>query len=284
MWQGVVPVATGGAEAAGLAATPAAGAAAHAGAKAAATTVLSPWELILNAGPVVTIVLYLLLAASVLCWAVVVAKAIALALARARSHSFLKALGNAADEQAAMELAVRAGPASPHARVWLAARRESETRPPAATSGGAKEEGPVKRVERTLTKAVDVEITRMEGWLSLLATVGSAAPFVGLFGTVWGIMTSFMDIGAQESATLAVVAPGIAEALIATAVGLIAAIPAVIAYNAFVRRIRVWNEDLAAFAASLVNDADARLHGTAAAGGPGRQKPAGPLPQPQIAE
>jgi TolQ protein len=259
MWQGVVPVATGGAATAGLAASPAAGAAAAtAGAKAAATTVLSPWELILNAGPVVTVVLYLLLAASVLCWAIIVAKAIALALARTRSHLFLKALGNAADEQTAMELAVRAGPASPHARLWLAARRESETRPPAAARGGTKEEGPVQRVERTVTKAVDVEITRMEGWLSLLATVGSAAPFVGLFGTVWGIMTSFMDIGAQESASLAVVAPGIAEALIATAVGLIAAIPAVIAYNAFVRRIRVWNEDLAAFAAELVNEEDAK--------------------------
>ena len=262
MWQGVVPVATGGAGAAGLAASPAAGAAAaHGGAKAAAATMLSPWELILNAGPVVTVVLYLLLAASVLCWAIVVAKAIALAMARARSHSFLKALGNAGDEQTAMELAMRAGPASPHARVWLAGRRESETRPPGVASGGTKEEGPVKRVERTLTKAVDVEITRMEGWLGLLATVGSAAPFVGLFGTVWGIMTSFMDIGAQESATLAVVAPGIAEALIATAVGLIAAIPAVIAYNAFVRRIRVWNEDLAAFAAELVNEEDARRQG-----------------------
>jgi biopolymer transport protein TolQ len=262
MWQGVVPVATGGAGAAGLAASPAAGAtAAHAGAKAAATTVLSPWELILNAGPVVTVVLYLLLVASVLCWAIVVAKAIALAMARARSHSFLKSLGNAVDEQTALELATRAGPASPHARLWLTARREAETRPAEGVRGGTKEESPVKRVERTLTRAVDVEITRMEGWLSLLATVGSAAPFVGLFGTVWGIMTSFMDIGAQESATLAVVAPGIAEALIATAVGLIAAIPAVIAYNAFVRRIRVWNEDLAAFAAELVNEEDARRQG-----------------------
>ncbi|MBI5487359.1 MAG: MotA/TolQ/ExbB proton channel family protein [Deltaproteobacteria bacterium] len=258
MWQGVVPVATGGAAAAhaGLAASPAVGhAAAVAGPKAAAASqVLSPWELILNAGPVVSFVLYLLLAASVLCWAIIVAKAIALVMARLRSRGFLKAIVDAADDERGAELAMRAGTASPHARIWLAARRETELRPAEAKD----QEGPTKRLERTLAKAVDVEVTRMEGWLGLLATVGSAAPFVGLFGTVWGIMTSFMDIGAQESATLAVVAPGIAEALIATAVGLIAAIPSVIAYNAFVRRIRVWNEDLAAYAAELVNQEDAK--------------------------
>ena len=221
---------------------------------AAAGQSLNPWELVLNAGPVVSFVLYLLLAASVLCWAVIVAKAIALVTARIRSRGFLKSIADAADDERGAELAMRAGAVSPHARLWLAARREAELRP----SDEKDQEGSTKRLERTLSKAVDVEVTRMEGWLGLLATVGSAAPFVGLFGTVWGIMSSFMDIGAQESATLAVVAPGIAEALIATAVGLIAAIPSVIAYNAFVRRVRVWNEDLAAYAAELVNQEDAK--------------------------
>jgi biopolymer transport protein TolQ len=254
MWQGIVPGATGGAVQAGLASSPGAAAATHAAAHPATGAVaISPWELILNAGPVVTAVLYLLLAASVMCWAIIVAKAGALIVARLRSRSFLHALSGAADDEQAAALAVRAGPASPHARIWLAARREAEVRPDPGAAGERADEGPVRRVERTLAKAVDLEVTRMEGWLSLLATVGSAAPFVGLFGTVWGIMSSFMNIGAQESASLAVVAPGIAEALIATAVGLVAAIPSVIAYNAFVRRIRVWSEDLAAYAAELVN-------------------------------
>jgi len=256
MWQGVVPVATGGvlAAQAGLAASPGVGPAAQA-AKAAAPAI-SPWELILNAGPVVTAVLYLLLAASVVCWAIIVAKGMALVLSRIRSRSFLKAITGVEDDEQGMALALRAGPASPHARLWLAAKREAQLRP-ATAAGESAEEGPTRRLERTVAKAVDLEVTRMEGWLSLLATVGSAAPFVGLFGTVWGIMSSFINIGAQESATLAVVAPGIAEALIATAVGLVAAIPSVIAYNAFVRRIRVWNEDLAAYGAELVNDEDA---------------------------
>ncbi|NMC71255.1 MAG: tonB-system energizer ExbB [Myxococcales bacterium] len=267
MWQGVVPVATGGAATAGLATSPAAGAAIERGAQAATATTLNPWDLILNAGPVVTGVLVVLLAASVICWAVVVAKAVQLGVSRVRSRSFLKQLRLAADDDQATELAVRAGGQSPHARLWLAARHEREVRPQeGAAAGGEPGEGPTKRLERTLSKAVDLEVTRMEGWLSLLATIGSASPFVGLFGTVWGIMSSFINIGAQESASLAIVAPGIAEALIATAVGLVAAIPAVVAYNAFVRRIRVWNEDLAAFAAELVNQEDAKRAAPPAAG------------------
>jgi TolQ protein len=270
MWQGVVPVATGGAAAAaqaGLASAPGAGPAAHAAAQAgAATQTISPWELILNAGPVVTVVLYLLLAASVVCWAIIVAKTIGLTVARIRSRMFLKAVARADDDEQLLEAAMRAGPTSPHARVWLAGKREAQLRPAGGGADDAGDEGPTKRVERTLAKAVDGEVTRMEGWLSLLATVGSAAPFVGLFGTVWGIMTSFMDIGAQESATLAVVAPGIAEALIATAVGLVAAIPSVVAYNAFVRKIRVWNEELSAFATELVNEEAAKVQGSGAGG------------------
>jgi len=265
MWQGVVPVATGGAVATGLATSPTAGSVVEPGAPAATAATLNPWDLILHAGPVVTGVLIILLGASVICWAIVVAKAVQLGVSRVRSRSFLRQLRLAVDDDQATELAVRAGGTSPHARLWLAARHEREVRPQEG-AGGEPGEGPIKRLERTLSKAVDLEVTRMEGWLSLLATIGSASPFVGLFGTVWGIMSSFIHIGAQESASLAVVAPGIAEALIATAVGLVAAIPAVIAYNAFVRRIRVWNEDLAAFAAELVNREDAKRAAPPAAG------------------
>ncbi len=260
MWQVVTPVAAEVVEG-GLAGSPVGAAAARSAgavAKAAAGGPLDPWELMAHSGPVVMAVLVLLFAASVLCWAIVVAKAGMLAGARARSRRFLRLLDADAGEAAA-RLASGVIPDSPHARIYAAAQAESASpAPPAVQSGavGPEVEGPARRLERVLARAVDGEVTRMEGWLGILATIGSTAPFVGLFGTVWGIMSSFLAIGAQESATLAVVAPGIAEALIATAVGLFAAIPAVVAYNFFVRRIRVWNELLAAFASRLVNDAD----------------------------
>ncbi len=93
----------------------------------------------------------------------------------------------------------------------------------------------------------------MERYLPFLATTASSAPFIGLFGTVWGIMTSFQGIGAQGSANLAVVAPGISEALIATAAGLGAAIPAVIGYNFFVNRVKRWAVEMDGFALELLN-------------------------------
>ena len=108
-------------------------------------------------------------------------------------------------------------------------------------------------IKRALDQAATAELTRLEKNLGFLATTGSIAPFIGLFGTVWGIMNSFRDIGLQGSANLATVAPGIAEALIATAVGLFAAIPAVIAYNHFVSRLREVNGDLDSFATDLLN-------------------------------
>ncbi len=111
----------------------------------------------------------------------------------------------------------------------------------------------IDNLQRALRKAIDLEISRLESRLNFLATVGSVGPFVGLFGTVWGIMGSFQKIGATGSASLAVVAPGIAEALIATGVGLAAAIPATIAYNLFVTRIRKQELALNNFAADFLN-------------------------------
>ncbi|MGE4131647.1 MAG: protein TolQ [Bdellovibrionales bacterium] len=108
-------------------------------------------------------------------------------------------------------------------------------------------------LQRALRKAIDIEVARLESRLIFLATVGSTGPFVGLFGTVWGIMGSFQKIGATGSASLAVVAPGIAEALIATGIGLAAAIPASIAYNHFVTRIRKQELELNNFASDFLN-------------------------------
>ena len=111
----------------------------------------------------------------------------------------------------------------------------------------------MESIQRTLRFVADAEITRLERMLVFLATVASAAPFVGLFGTVWGIMDSFRQIGLMGTASLAVVAPGISEALIATATGLAAAIPAVVAYNYFNNAIKVLATEMDAFSSEFLN-------------------------------
>jgi biopolymer transport protein TolQ len=113
--------------------------------------------------------------------------------------------------------------------------------------------GGIDNIARALRRATTSEITRLEKYLTFLATTGSTAPFIGLFGTVWGIMTAFQGIGQSGSASLAVVAPGIAEALIATAIGLVAAIPAVMGYNHFQHRIRVLIAEMDSFSTELLN-------------------------------
>jgi biopolymer transport protein TolQ len=113
--------------------------------------------------------------------------------------------------------------------------------------------GGMDNISRALRRATTSEITRLEKYVTFLATTGSTAPFIGLFGTVWGIMTAFKGIGETGSASLAVVAPGIAEALIATAIGLVAAIPAVMAYNHFQHQIRVLIADMDSFSSELLN-------------------------------
>jgi biopolymer transport protein TolQ len=111
----------------------------------------------------------------------------------------------------------------------------------------------IDNLQRAINKAIDIEVARLESRLIFLANVGSNAPFIGLFGTVWGIMSSFSKIGASGSASLAVVAPGIAEALIATGVGLATAIPATAAYNFFVSKIKKQELELNNFAADFLN-------------------------------
>ena len=113
--------------------------------------------------------------------------------------------------------------------------------------------GGVENVSRALRRATNLEVNRLEKYITFLATTGSTSPFIGLFGTVWGIMVAFEGIGRTGSASLAVVAPGIAEALIATAVGLVAAIPAVIAYNHFQHKIRVLIKERDSFSTEVLN-------------------------------
>ena len=113
--------------------------------------------------------------------------------------------------------------------------------------------GGIDNITRALRRATTSEITRLEKYLTFLATTGSTAPFIGLFGTVWGIMTAFKGIGETGSASLAVVAPGIAEALIATAIGLVAAIPAVMGYNHFQNKIRILIAEMDSFSTEFLN-------------------------------
>ena len=121
--------------------------------------------------------------------------------------------------------------------------------------------GGIENVSRALRRATTLEITRLEKYLTFLATTGSTSPFIGLFGTVWGIMSAFEGIGKSGSASLAVVAPGIAEALIATAIGLVAAIPAVMAYNHFQHKISVLVKEMDSFTTEFLNIVQRNLSG-----------------------
>ena len=189
---------------------------------------LSIVKLFMNADPVVKGVLLLLLAASVWSWAVIIDKLWRLGAA---SRSVREHEARAAAARSPQELATTGdGPEmrDPAGLVLSAGLAEStaEPRPQPETAGERRE-----RIERAMRLALNAELRRLELRLPFLATLGSAAPFIGLFGTVWGIMRSFEGIAAANNTSLAVVAPGIAEALVATAMGLAAAIPAVVAYN-----------------------------------------------------
>ena len=192
------------------------------------TASLSVVTLFLNADPVVKGVLLLLLAASVWSWAVIIDKLWRLGAASrsARDHE-----ARAATAQSAQELLVseaRTRDDDPAGLMLSVGWAESIAgQPPEAETVVERRD----RIERAMRLALNAELRRLEVRLPFLATLGSAAPFIGLFGTVWGIMRSFEGIAAAHNTRLAVVAPGIAEALFATAMGLAAAIPAVVAYN-----------------------------------------------------
>ena len=185
---------------------------------------LSIVKLFMNADPVVKGVLLLLLAASVWSWAVIIDKLWRLGAASraAREHEVRAAAARSPQELSATE---RRDPAGLIISAGLV-ESTAEPRPQPETAGERRE-----RIERAMRLALNAELRRLEQRLPFLATLGSAAPFIGLFGTVWGIMRSFEGIAAAQNTSLAVVAPGIAEALFATAMGLAAAIPAVVAYN-----------------------------------------------------
>ncbi len=215
--------------------------------------------LILNAGPVVKLVLILLFLLSVASWGIIVFKGLKTRKLWKTSLSFLDIFWNE-KRLDAVSLAVRDHEASPPARIFRAGYMElmkvaKECREDDLPYSASR----LEVIERALRRAENVEVAGLERHLNFLATTGSAAPFIGLFGTVWGIMNSFQRIGAMGTANLAVVAPGVSEALIATAIGLAAAIPAVIFYNIFVEKIKRLNHETESMILEFLNIAEKGL-------------------------
>ncbi|MDE2133403.1 MAG: protein TolQ [Alphaproteobacteria bacterium] len=204
----------------------------------------------MHADPVVKTAMVLLLLASIWSWAIIFNKGLALSGLKRRAAKFEKLFwsGQSLDELFSQFASKND---HPFAAVFVSGVREWRR----AFEGGAPREGAVAGIKDRVEKAMSVTIAResdaIEGQLGFLATVANTAPFVGLFGTVWGIMNSFSAIAARHDTTLAVVAPGIAEALFATAMGLLAAIPAAIFYNRYVNEIGRYTNRLDAFADEL---------------------------------
>lgn len=204
---------------------------------------LSPWGMFLNADVVVKAVLIGLAFASLVTWTVWLAKTIELRLARSRARrriAMLEQGGSLRDAVHACE-----GDRDAIAQLILSTAREAEL------SGGIVDDGFKERVALRLERVEAAMTRQISRGVGILATIGATAPFVGLFGTVWGIMNSFIGISESHTTNLAVVAPGIAEALLATALGLVAAIPAVVIYNHLARVIAGYR--------ALLGDASAQL-------------------------
>lgn len=214
---------------------------------ALAQTDYSPLGMYNAAHWVVKAVMLSLIFASFVTWTVLVFKMIELAVARARARRSVKTIHNAQSlETASGQLSKQTDPAAFMAQAALIEYRRSDAAIAASGPDGVKER------TRSVLDRIEVQAgARIRKGTGLLATIGATAPFVGLFGTVWGIMNSFIGIAETKTTNLAVVAPGIAEALLATAIGLIAAIPAVVIYNHFSREIAAYRQSLGDAAAGV---------------------------------
>ncbi len=209
-----------------------------------------------GAGPVVKFVLLVLLFFSIISWAIMFIKFKYIRKSYKESADFTdifwqcRTLADAFTKAKALR-------SSPMARIFITAYMEMARSDKKDGNSTLRTETSYLQamgsVKRTLRRAINVEVRRLTQLVPFLATAGNTAPFIGLFGTVWGIMNTFHGIGLSGSASLAVVAPGISEALIATAAGLAVAIPSVIAYNYFTDRIRVLDSELQSFSSDLLN-------------------------------
>lgn len=219
-------------------------------------------SMVTGSGLVVQLVLYLLILFSVFSWGIIFYKLRQVQVARRQSARFLELFWETKNlttiHTTSQELKQ-----SPVAQVFRAGYQElvrltRTKRPNPGGEGGndSTELVGVANVERAMKRAANQEITRLERALTFLATTASATPFIGLFGTVWGIMNAFRGLSVTHSSSIQAVAPGIAEALIATATGLVAAIPAVMAYNYFARQIRVLSAEMENFSSEFLNIAE----------------------------
>jgi biopolymer transport protein TolQ len=212
--------------------------------------------LLIGTGLIVKIVLLILVFFSVVSWAIIMFKLFQIHRANSESVRFMDffwkskrfdAIASQVDRFASSPLTVLFNEGYGELKKVVDSDGKTEGSALSTDLGG------VANVSRALRRATNSEITRLEKYTTFLATTGSTSPFIGLFGTVWGIMTAFEGIGRTGSASLAVVAPGIAEALIATAIGLVAAIPAVMAYNHFQHKIRVLIKEMDNFSTEFLN-------------------------------
>lgn len=208
---------------------------------------LSMWGLFMQADIIVKVVMLLLMVASVWCWAIIFEKRSTITKILRRAKKFDDAFwsGEPLDK---LYNRIKKSPHDPLLKTFSAGMEEWEN----TVQGGIPDREELQaslrqRVERAMNVTISREMNRLERGMTFLATVGSTAPFIGLFGTVWGIMNSFTSIAQTNNTSLAVVAPGIAEALFATALGLVAAIPAVIAYNGYSNSLGRYAGQLDAF-------------------------------------
>ena len=216
-------------------------------------------QMVVDAGPMVQFVLLALLIFSIVSWAIILMKYRVISRTEKENNQFLDAYMNSSKLSDVLPESKRY-PNSTIAEVFRAGylelgkiSRTSKGTPGDLLDAPGIEMRGLDNVERALHRACGTETSKLESLLGFLATTGSACPFIGLFGTVWGIMNAFRGIGARGSATLAVVAPGISEALIATAFGLAAAIPAVVFYNYYLNRIRSISLEMDNFASEFLN-------------------------------
>jgi biopolymer transport protein TolQ len=210
------------------------------------------WQLLANTHIVARIVLALLLFFSVFSWAIIIKKFGSFRAARRDSAAFLKVF-HQGKKLSEIRTACKALKGSPLTEVFLAGYREIENQVTVSENPGAPRVRSLDSVQRALQIASSAELTHMEQWLTWLATIGAITPFIGLLGTVWGIIDAFTGLGAAGTASLRSVAPGISEALITTAAGLFAAIPAVIAYNQFVQRTKEFGAKMDDFGLEFLN-------------------------------
>ncbi len=219
---------------------------------------LNPIDLILEAGWVVQGVMILLLAASFISWFIIFYKWFLLKGVTAENLKFADNFWAAGTLEGAAR-ASKAFPQSPLTRIFETGIQEYNQIAQLKLAREDCVELLETNMTRSLQKAIKIETEQLMKSVSFLANTASAAPFIGLFGTVWGIMNSFISIGATGASNLAVVAPGIAEALIATAMGLFAAIPAVLFYNLFISKIKVLTSGMNHFATDFLNTAKRSL-------------------------